>query len=393
MTKTKAAILGAIMLSAMSMQAAELGDKAPELEISKWIKGEPVKVTGDGTYVVEFWATWCGPCKVSIPHLTEMQKKYKDVAFIGISDEKEPLVSKFVEDMGDKMDYRVAIDDNRQTSKAYMAAFEQNGIPHAFVVKDQKIIWHGHPMDRLDETLAEITTGKYDLAKAKVRSQVEALHEKFQEAAFTGDEEGADNLAKEIQEKLGGQDFKGIFQNDKFDPTAEKKMLKVERLKQEYTRAIAQGDKEVEKTAGEQLKTLDPSTSLEDLRGRVETSKLLREYVTAATGDNPKSNAGEIGSRLAEKLAGHPDMANQIAWGILTSDDIIKRDFPLALRIARQASEDSQYKNAQILDTYARALFDSGKKEDAIETQKKAVALAEGAEKEALEKTLKKYQQ
>ena len=36
--------------------------------------------------VVEFWATWCGPCRTSIPHLIELQKKFKDVMFVGISD-------------------------------------------------------------------------------------------------------------------------------------------------------------------------------------------------------------------------------------------------------------------------------------------------------------------
>jgi len=39
----------------------------------------------DKTYVVEFWATWCGPCKATIPHLTKLQKEHPDVTFIGVS--------------------------------------------------------------------------------------------------------------------------------------------------------------------------------------------------------------------------------------------------------------------------------------------------------------------
>ena len=72
--------LPAIALTlACTTKAASLGDPAAPLEIAEWIKGDAVDLAeakGTKVIVVEFWATWCGPCKVSIPHLTEMQKKY-----------------------------------------------------------------------------------------------------------------------------------------------------------------------------------------------------------------------------------------------------------------------------------------------------------------------------
>ncbi|HVU64861.1 MAG TPA: TlpA disulfide reductase family protein [Phycisphaerales bacterium] len=63
-----------------------VGDPAPSLSIEKWIKGEPVTSFEKGkVYVVEFWATWCGPCKASMPHITDLQKQYKGkVTFIGV---------------------------------------------------------------------------------------------------------------------------------------------------------------------------------------------------------------------------------------------------------------------------------------------------------------------
>ena len=85
------------------------------MAVSSWVKGDKVEEFEPGkTYVVEFWATWCGPCRASIPHLTELAQKYKDkdVRFIGVDvwERDTSLVKPFVEEMGDKMDYSVALD-------------------------------------------------------------------------------------------------------------------------------------------------------------------------------------------------------------------------------------------------------------------------------------------
>src|SRR6187401_1988056 len=153
------AAIGLVGASIFTVSAAgKLGQDAPPLKITSWIKGKPVDLAatkGKQVVVVEFWATWCGPCRTSIPHLTELQKKFKDqVVFIGLSDETEAKVKPFVEKMGNKMDYVVALDDQRKTSAGYMGAFGVNGIPHAFIVdKAGKLVWHGHPMDDMESVL------------------------------------------------------------------------------------------------------------------------------------------------------------------------------------------------------------------------------------------------
>src|SRR5262245_45990939 len=72
---------------AVPQATLKIGDKAPALAIDKWVKGTPVKAFEPGkTYVVEFWATWCGPCVATMPHISELQSKYKDkVTFIGVN--------------------------------------------------------------------------------------------------------------------------------------------------------------------------------------------------------------------------------------------------------------------------------------------------------------------
>jgi thiol-disulfide isomerase/thioredoxin len=151
------------------------GDPAPPLAVSKWVKGEPVKKLEKGkVYVIECWATWCGPCVQAIPHVTELQKKYKDkdLVVIGMNvwENDDAAVEPFVKKMGDKMDYRVAMDDKSGGSRGKMAetwmqAAGRNGIPCSFIVdRDTKIAWIGHPM-QMDRPLEQIIAGKFDAKK------------------------------------------------------------------------------------------------------------------------------------------------------------------------------------------------------------------------------------
>jgi thiol-disulfide isomerase/thioredoxin len=139
---------------------AKLGDPAAPLAVKEWVKGGPVNVNdGKAIYVVEFWATWCGPCKVSIPHLSALQREYKDkgVVVVGVSDEVPDTVKPFVTKMGAQMDYAVACDDSEGTTTGYMEAYGINTIPTAFVVnKEGRVVWRGHPMMGLDKAVADL---------------------------------------------------------------------------------------------------------------------------------------------------------------------------------------------------------------------------------------------
>lgn len=164
--------------------AAKQSDKLPSaapLKGLEWVKGGPVTFEPGKVYIVEFWATWCGPCKVSIPHLTQIQKKYKGkgVTVIGISTERPETVKPFVQKMGDQMDYTVAVDVKGYAEKNYMEAFNKNGIPQAFLIdRAGKIAWEGHPLDGMETILDLVVTGNFDpAAYAKQKAEAEAIQQ------------------------------------------------------------------------------------------------------------------------------------------------------------------------------------------------------------------------
>lgn len=167
-----------------------LGSKAPDLKISEWVRGESVSGFEPGrAYVVEFWATWCGPCIAAFPHIAELQEKYADKAtVIGVNiwerqsgAERVELVRNFVADH-EEMAYTVAIEEGTAMADTWMKPAGRTGIPSAFIVNGEgKIAWMGHPM-AMDEPLAEIIDGTYDVEKAKE----EMAKEQRTMAAYTG---------------------------------------------------------------------------------------------------------------------------------------------------------------------------------------------------------------
>lgn len=156
-----------------------IGDPAPELHPAQWLKGDAIdRFESNHVYVVEFWATWCTPCKANIPHLTEVAHKFKGrVAVIGVSIWENPdpkntnylaKVAQFVQSEGDKMDYNVAVDvPQGDIANGWVKAAGEGGIPVSFIIgKDGHIAWIGYPLE-LDGVLDQVLADKFDVAAAR----------------------------------------------------------------------------------------------------------------------------------------------------------------------------------------------------------------------------------
>lgn len=164
--------------SSQSSFVLQPGDRAPSLTIRAWYKGKPVKaLPAKGLAVVEFWATWCSPCRETIPHLTKFQKSNPDVMVLGVGiweDHDPAKINRFVKEMGSQMDYKVAYSGNMDGMAAsWMAASKSESIPTAFVVKDRRIMWIGHP-SQLESVVKQVRGGTWDTKAARTVAQKSA---------------------------------------------------------------------------------------------------------------------------------------------------------------------------------------------------------------------------
>lgn len=348
MRKSLFLVMAALLTVSASSSAAELGlgDKAPKLEVKEFVKGDPVKELAKGKiYVVEFWATWCGPCRATIPHLTELQKKHKDVVFIGVSvwERNAKAVVPFVKEIGEKMDYRVATDsvpddgdaNEGKMAKNWMEAAGQGGIPTAFIVDKEGIVaWIGHP-GYIDKPLDEIVGGRYNLKVA-----IEEYKKKQEAEAAERKREAVMQVKfKALKEKLNEAQQSG-------DP---KKILTV-------LENTIKEDSEMEPYIG--LGKFNLMRKIDGGKGAAEYGKTLVEKVF-------KDNANQL---------------NNVAWMLVdpqspTADAKLQ---DLALAAAERANKLEEGKNAGILDTLARAYFVKNQPAKALEIQEKAIQTAKG---------------
>lgn len=322
-----------------------IGDPAPMIAISRWINGEPItSYVPDKVFVVEFWATWCGPCLKSMPHIASLQAEYGDkVTFIGVTAEDDETVTKFMGNLagqGDKtwsdvLTYRIALDDNRKTNDLFMEASGQAGIPCAFIVgKTGSIEWIGHPME-IDGPLKQIVDGSWDSALAKksaaeskaLEKVLRTVGPKLDESMAAGDVPGAIVMIDDLLKQFPG--------NSTLLKTRFKIAMQVPLFN--------------------------------------EANKSAKMMVDAAAGKDVR-------------------MMDDVAWMLATATEEPGLDLELALSTIQEAAKLTNEQDVSVLETIARVHSRCGNSAEAIAFQTKAVdAATDPDQKQQLTARLEKY--
>jgi len=334
---TTALLAAAIFASPVPAADLAPGSPAPRLSDVNWLQGAAIPEWKAGqVYVLDFWATWCGPCKASIPHLNQLHKDYQDkgVTIIGVAiwpNERMVPTAKFVSEQGEKMAYPICEDIDGRMAKAFMEASGSRGIPTAMIVDQTgKLAWIGHPADGLDEVLAAVVDKTFD-AEAFAREK----------AAF----EEADRA------------LRAAMRDAEWDTAAE----------------LAQ--------------------KLIDLNPKRYGHYAMWKYDILLRAEKHEDAAAFGRAAVAGVLADSSEILNGLAWRIVDPNlPNEEADLELAEAAVRRSDKLTEHSNPSVLDTLARVLFLKGDLAGALETQARAVDLAEEGEfREALEQRLAEY--
>jgi len=151
-----------LAVSAHAVEAPKVGQPAPEILLDLLLPERPATdatlhaLAGKGV-VLDFWATWCGPCVASIPHLNELAAKFKDrpVVFLSVTDEQRPVIEEFLKKR--PIQGWVGIANGAKLSKSYGV----EGIPDTFLIDAAgKVAANLYPEELKPEMIEDLLAGR-----------------------------------------------------------------------------------------------------------------------------------------------------------------------------------------------------------------------------------------
>ena len=157
--------------------------KPEPLAANAFLQGKaPSSWEQDKVYIIDCWATWCVPCKTTIPRLNRLYTDYqaKGLRVIGVSvfGEERTNVEAFLKAEGSGMSYPVAIAEKGGAFESqWLKAADVSSLPSAFVVKNGKLLFVIHSGKITNETVEALLAGGEREAAVAKKSQPEITDE------------------------------------------------------------------------------------------------------------------------------------------------------------------------------------------------------------------------
>lgn len=174
----------------MFLNSCNNSEKKHKINITDYILNIPENKNFEDKYIIiEFWATWCGPCLSAVPHINKLQEKYKsnkELVFISMTDEKAEKVLATL----NRIEFKTIVVSD-QTKKTHRdLEVEKNGImaiPLTVLIDNKGVIkWKGLPEDLNEQKIdLFLKGGKLNVNKTKINTKNISLKNDFFEKAIT----------------------------------------------------------------------------------------------------------------------------------------------------------------------------------------------------------------